>query len=569
MGAYDNPQIIIPPNYAEIFMRNFEAGKAQVEAAKQRAEDRRNKIKAEQQRLDDRTLAFDLQRMEINAGDLTQSLQQQTTFLADDYAENERLYSENKISREVYNANRISAYRKLNEMKALGGILNQQSKEIQNVDLSKYQGEATNGVGLINAWKQGKIKFQYVGDEIEMYYPDEAGNMQIVDTNSLQEGEFFNINERFDLSNNRLKIIAGGKEYEARHRAGESITIGNTTKTFTEDQYDKVLTNDQFKEQEIKKFTNNDEMLEAVRNKKDGGSLYHDMILNKLIQLDENGNPKRDEKNNVIFTETGNKLLERSFKYDESGKEMEPSKEQIDLVKEQINSLQYTDNNREILDKITKRYIAEQAWETVKGNLKTVSTEATETKTGTGTGTEASNYVDSTYSTQLSPDKRRKLTSFLEDWNAQKWQGKNTKEILESIKGQDASVFGANAGDIANKQFLTLPELNAEIQKIKNGEESFILQSSGYPLKDDQIKKLEEYIGANAGKNTIIEMGIKQRKDKTQFYTMFDRNDLVFNELDGNSDNPSDIIQIIQTLPAYVGVDTNILNKEITRLLNK
>ena len=64
-------------------------------------------------------------------------------------------------------------------------------------------------------------------------------------------------------------------------------------------------------------------------------------------------------------------------------------------------------------------------------------------------------------------------------------------------------------------------------------------------------------------------MGVKQRKDKTEFYTMFDRNDLVFNELDGNSNNPSDIIQIIQTLPAYVGVDTNILNKEITRLLNK
>ena len=33
MGAYDNPRIIQPPNYTEIFMKNFAIGQATVEKA--------------------------------------------------------------------------------------------------------------------------------------------------------------------------------------------------------------------------------------------------------------------------------------------------------------------------------------------------------------------------------------------------------------------------------------------------------------------------------------------------------------------------------------------------------
>ena len=58
-------------------------------------------------------------------------------------------------------------------MKGLAGIFAQQSKELQDVDLSKFQGGAVNGVGLIEAWKKGEIKFQYVGDEIILTWKPE------------------------------------------------------------------------------------------------------------------------------------------------------------------------------------------------------------------------------------------------------------------------------------------------------------------------------------------------------------------------------------------------------------
>jgi len=354
MGAYENPQIITPPNYAEIFMRNFEAGKAQVEAAKQRAEARREKIKAEQQRLDDKILAFDLQRMDIKAGDLTQSLQQQTTFLADDYAENERLYSEGKISREQYNSRRISSFRKLNEMKGLAGILAQQSKELQDVDLSKFQGGAVNGVGLMEAWKKGEIKFQYVGDEIEMYYKN-GDQLIAVDTQSLQEGEFFNINEKYSVSTEQLKDIAGGKIIQPTHRQGQTF-IGKDGKQYTrqEDQYADGVSNEEFAENQINSYVSNSKMQRLFNNEKDAGSIYMDTVFNSLVMQNEDGDS--------VLTQEGKRLLDKTF--------INASEEEKEIIKKQIESGEYNKTNKANLDEISKRYVAEQSWNQVKGNLK-------------------------------------------------------------------------------------------------------------------------------------------------------------------------------------------------------
>lgn len=354
MGAYENPQMIIPPDYGEIFRRNFEAGKAQVEAAYQRAEARREKIKAEQQRLDDKILAFDLQRMDIKAGDLTQSLQQQTTFLADDYAENERLYSEGKISREKYNSNRISSFRKLNEMKGLAGILTQQSKELQDVDLSDYQGGAVNGIGLMEAWKKGEIKFQYVGDEIEMYYK-KGDELIAVDTQSLQEGEFFNINEKYAVSSEELKNIAGGKIIQPAHRQGQTF-IGKDGKQYTrqQDQYADGVTNEEFAEDQINSYISNSKMQKLFNNDKDAGSIYMDTVFKTMVT--------ESEDNKLVLTTEGERLLNKTF--------ANLSKEEKEIIKQQIISGQYDKTNKANLDQISKRYVAEQSWNQVKGNLK-------------------------------------------------------------------------------------------------------------------------------------------------------------------------------------------------------
>lgn len=359
MGAYENPPIITPPDYGEIFIRNFNTAVAQAEAAKQRAEARREKIKAEQQRLDDKILAFDLQRTSIKAGDLTQSLQQQTTFLADDFAENERLYSEGRISREKYNSNRLSAFRKLNEMKNIGAILTQQSKEFDdaNINQSLYQGEAVGGLGLLNAWKQGKIKFSYVGDEIEMYYGDKAIP---VDMETLQSGKFFNINEKIQITNERLKDIGGGRMLKKEAVIGDTfVDKDGIKKNRKQDKYSLSQENNVFIENKIKEYMNNSQMNDLFKNEQDRGSIFMDDVLQKIAVKDKEGNYK--------LTKEGVNFIEKTF----------DDPDQIKLAKAAVESGEYNENNAVLLDQISRRDIAQRAFNIVDPGLQVAITPAT------------------------------------------------------------------------------------------------------------------------------------------------------------------------------------------------
>lgn len=271
MGAYENPKIIVPPDYGEIFRRNFEASKRMVEDSFARAEARREKIKQKNQQIDDRILQFDLQRQDIKAGDLTTSLQNATNFLADDYAENERLYAENKISREDYNKNRLSAFRKLNEMKQIGAVLTQQSKEYKNFDKSKFQKNGGVANGLFDAYEKGEIKFQFVGDDIEMYYKN-GEDLIIVDTDNIKEGDFFNINEKFVVEEKDKKAFVSGIQLTESFQtttAKDGTQTTESLKTYSKDKSE--LIND---------IASSSEMNAYFSDVEDAGSIFVDSVYN-------------------------------------------------------------------------------------------------------------------------------------------------------------------------------------------------------------------------------------------------------------------------------------------------
>ena len=467
-------------------MRNFEAGKAQVEAAKQRAEARREKIKAEQQRLDDKILAFDLQRMDIKAGDLTQSLQQQTTFLADDYAENERLYSEGKISREQYNSRRISSFRKLNEMRGLAGILTQQSKELQDVDLSDYQGGAVNGIGLMEAWKKGEIKFQYVGDEIEMYYK-KGDELIAVDTQSLQEGEFFNINEKYSVSTEQLKDIAGGKIIQPTHRQGQTF-IGKDGKQYTrqEDQYADGVTNEKFAEDQINSYMSNAKMQKLFDNNKDAGSIYMDTVIKELTIKEKNA----DGQEVLKLSERGRDLINSTFG--------DKPKEEIDLIISQIESGEYNNTNKANLDQISKRYVAEQSWNQVKGNLK--SAESVSQPTGRDDKKDPNN-IEKVASDIASPLINGRFTDEDDMQNYFKNYKFSGKRILSVESVPDTS---RGEGTLGPSPFITKIKITFAVGKEDKEEEIIDLSDDNQKriLINDRVKQL---YGSDAYADAVLQ----------------------------------------------------------------
>jgi hypothetical protein len=263
MGAYENPKIIVPPDYGEIFRKNFEASKRMVEDSFARAEARREKIKKQEQQIDDRILQFDLTRQEIKAGDLTTSLQNATNFLTDDYAENEK--NRDNISREEYNEKRLSLFRKLNEMKQIGAVLSQQSKEYKNFDKSKFQKNGGVANGLFDAYEKGEVKFQFVGDDIEMYYKN-GEDLIIVDTDNIKEGDFFNINEK-----DKKAFVSGIQLTESFQTttAKDGKQTTESLKTYSKDKGE--LIND---------IASSSEMNAYFSDIEDAGSIFVDSVYN-------------------------------------------------------------------------------------------------------------------------------------------------------------------------------------------------------------------------------------------------------------------------------------------------
>jgi hypothetical protein len=344
MGAYENPKIIVPPDYGEIFRKNFEASKRMVEGSFARAEARREKIRKEEQQIDDRILQFDLTRQEIKAGDLTTSLQNATNFLADDYAENER--NRNNISREAYNEKRLSIFRKLNEMKQIGATLTQQSKEYKNFDKSKFQKNGGVADGLFDAYERGEVKFQFVGDDIEMYYKN-GEDLIVVDTDNIKEGDFFNINEKFVIEENDKKAFVSGIQLTDSFQTTTTKDGKQITKS--------IKTYDKDKSELINDIASSSEMNAYFSDIEDAGSIFLDSIAPNNIFKKDNKiqiSPSLQSAINIVSKKYG--LSEEEAKQFKA-KISEESYDEILIGKDK--------NYRQLVNEVSKLELAKESFE--------------------------------------------------------------------------------------------------------------------------------------------------------------------------------------------------------------
>jgi len=330
MGAYDNPKIIQQPDYGQIFSRNFQAGLSQQQAIKDRAEKRREKEKMQDQRLADRELAFATSIGKIEAGDLTASLQRLGFSEADSYSENERLWADNKISRDEYSKNRSNSFRKIQELAQIGKSLELQSKNFETLDESKFQNDPRS-IGLIEAWKEKKMQFQYVGNEVEIYYNDGKKNV-MVDIDDLKNNDFFNINQRVELEDSEYVNLAKTAGVKVKTFTDTNFdTAGNSTKTI-EKKYE------QTEEAYISKIANSGKMAKLFSDEKQAGSLFVDTVHSIL------------KGSNRLAAEADELIKKHDIK--------DP-----DFKKAFINNIAYNNPDyRDALDELSKKVLAEEAF---------------------------------------------------------------------------------------------------------------------------------------------------------------------------------------------------------------
>ena len=156
-------------------------------------------------------------------------------------------------------------------MKQIGAVLTQQSKEYKNFDKSKFQKNGGVANGLFDAYEKGEIKFQFVGDDIEMYYKN-GEDLIIVDTDNIKEGDFFNINEKFVIEEKDKKAFVSGIQLTESFQTTTAKNGKQTTeslKTYSKDKSE--LIND---------IASSSKMNAYFSNIEDAGSIFVDSVYN-------------------------------------------------------------------------------------------------------------------------------------------------------------------------------------------------------------------------------------------------------------------------------------------------
>ena len=314
MGAYDNPRILPPPNYAEIYQRSFLSAQAGVNQAFAGVKAKKKK------RADDITKAEDqFDKQQEAFATLPRELQDQADMLNDQWFENEMKNIDGNIDRSDYRANKNKIRGTMFTMARDGKEINTLNEEVKGSKLSRYQNKGyLYTLGLANAWEDKAIKIDYQNGNRIIKWKDLDGNEQILDAKNKTIKEALGFNNVYDFDNKKLQDLGtsvsnmGIEMLQIKSsKDGLDTTIDakiyTNAKQYLPDNYDQLdgagrkeaveLANAKHRNNMVKGLTG--EFGEFFTNENDSGSLFLDNSYEALVNINLNDPTKSTLKSNA------------------------------------------------------------------------------------------------------------------------------------------------------------------------------------------------------------------------------------------------------------------------------
>lgn len=224
MGAYDNPKIIQPVNYAEIFNRsqqNIVNTFLQYQAGEQKKKEQAGQIIAESQK---KVAEFGKEVQEGTEGTLLGSVTNVSQEMTKEFAELERLRIRGELGNAEYAQATAGLYKNIGEMKAYNQGLEAFEKSLKETEnLSAYQEEAGAVMGVLEAKKSGKLNIMFRGGKLISQVDDGAGNMVPFDPTNLANAKNLMVNEKLNAGEDvqaGINLLKGLKR-----KTGSTFTI--------------------------------------------------------------------------------------------------------------------------------------------------------------------------------------------------------------------------------------------------------------------------------------------------------------------------------------------------------
>jgi hypothetical protein len=246
MGAYDNPRIIQPVNYAEIYART---GQNIVNAFNAYMEDDARKTSAAKKLISEseaRVTEFGNKALEINQGSFIGSVTDIASGTTSEYANLERLKLRGEISSAEYNQKVTNLYGKINEVKGVAEAFEEFEKNIPE-DLSSFQLESGRLFGLIEAKKKGELNAYYEGNELKFSYKDIDGTTKRLSAAELANAENQFVNTKINAAaevETAIDVVNGLKQ-----KTSQEITVkrddGSDSRVIVERWADEKYSNEE------------------------------------------------------------------------------------------------------------------------------------------------------------------------------------------------------------------------------------------------------------------------------------------------------------------------------------
>ena len=280
MGAYENPPIITPPNYGEIFMKNFISMydyTRKLKAEKAADPGKASRIKEVKDAQKDYRRESKAVRKGATGIELTKVIDNGRTFIND--ISNQ--YVSGSMSWEDYNNGINKADNLLNTLNTLKdrfALEGQALEELEKAGISNYQTSPAGG--LITAFKNNQVipevdeNYELTGLTYTML--DNEGNpiTQTIPIDALSDKRFFSVNESYvgeygTLKESLEKIYAGENRLEAAFEKTTKTTSGSVTKKYRgwKNNYDPSNAIENSKELDI-----------VLNSDQNAGSIYEDIL---------------------------------------------------------------------------------------------------------------------------------------------------------------------------------------------------------------------------------------------------------------------------------------------------
>jgi len=354
MGAYENPPLIIQPNYGEIFAQNAQNIMAIAEQRKREAERKRKEKEARILQAGEKTSAYVRRANNIKAGALTENITQAALGFGDKKFEIEDAFAKGQLSAEEYNEANYKLEASLNTLASAGSALVQFENAIKDLDLSSYQ---TNPevFGLIQAYKNGAIDFEIIDGKVELHYEAEGQKIE-VDEAWLSNPNSWNVVEKFD-SDTITSGLADVVKKQITEQASTTIQTDDAKVTTTEERYSKAYGTF---DDRINQLLNNP--IITGLDKEELGSYYKDRIVPNMSK------DVKNELNNILNSENYKNLSE------EQKKEITDSVTDGKWLNKEFNINGTTVKSSDILGLLSKTQLAKEALNKVPPPRKSVAT---------------------------------------------------------------------------------------------------------------------------------------------------------------------------------------------------